>query len=1138
VRLQEILRDDPYATVPPFFCIDSARIEAFLSSYDTAIFDHYRQAIAQLIKPTSFFTSIMHTIQNFFHVTSANELLGRDVQVEIRNAFASTPFVFSDSEEQLLNSMAESEVNEGSVNQSYVMVRSSGLEDSQTTANAGLYRSIPYVPITTQTGQPFQKVYLVQAMSNVVQSYFNIQAIKNNLAAGLQLLNIPLCIPILVQKLIGESPGGTTDEKKIPISGVAFTTNRLMGTDSFPVMEINAAYGHGEGIVASRVAIDRYYITPSRTKSGTIDIYPMISYKRNRLVYQPQQGTLVQIANDNLIAKKSALDEEQLLQLYTVLKKIETAYGQPMDVEFVILEGQIYIVQARPAMGKKQNPSYIASAAVIGTDISEPVSGIVLVPGTAQVRIITNPQNIIVTNTLDEADSNAARTNAEAVLVGTWASSLSHAAVNFMGLGTPCLYLPNKSQIVELIAQISPKTPLLVDVQRQQIFLWRNTQKAVEEVIQLGWYEHPIQRTLSLLTNEGSFVPQTMIQQPQDARLISSMQTLKAQLGTPEQKGLFTQIVERITSRLTLTEKRMKHVGNLCDAACHHLFALFKQRILHLIDTFMVSMEQGADRFELLFYHKMLEALVYQESDKYLNAYTYRWFLDELFSAQGIYGYGTKKTTPNALIHYLRYCSVPEIGTYWRSVVCALDTQCATNTVPIQEGLNKLHALLADLTSIDGVSMWFATTLYQAMLLYPQPNKTIQELLPYITHDYTPMAKKTMSMIAAYRDTIREISEQQHNNQFTTRRSVEIAWQTLKESLIEPLTSDIFIEQFKKSPFLIKIMLCTLMETVIDVIDSTIKAMKAASNIPLADRQTLFPIMLNDFFMLNRTWLTQIMPEGSIQYATAWPLQAYLTEQAQLFDQYKEISFQKSSTFSGQAAILGSTTAFKRHLPKTHEDMFMLIHQNSLVAVSATYRSLFAGHPLDQLIYLPPLLKESMQEIETWRGSPERNITIQNIGLRYTAEQITASYNIPLNSHSATFQLVYQSTGDIAINVQFLGQARHRWEDIAILVALSPELAQLTLEDSIILDKDSGIVSWSWQVKDKGQLIIILMYIKRFCSIAGFGGGGFESQITKQHLQTLHKSGGDLEALLQRAKRLIPERITGSQLSQRWQDAL
>lgn len=119
----------------------------------------------------------------------------------------------------------------------------------------------------------------------------------------------------------------------------------------------------------------------------------------------------------------------------------------------------------------------------------------------------------------------------------------------------------------------------------------------------------------------------------------------------------------------------MQNKVALCDTVCTQGFAAFKITLNTLVDNFKYALENNADRLELLFYHKMLEALLYQDNDGSagINRYTYRWFLDDLFIKQMLRGSLQVGGSLTSLLEYAKHCPDKELVTRWRECIQIID---------------------------------------------------------------------------------------------------------------------------------------------------------------------------------------------------------------------------------------------------------------------------------------------------------------------------------------------------------------------------------------------------------------------------------------------------------------------------------
>lgn len=195
----------------------------------------------------------------------------------------------------------------------YVAVRSSAtLEDGKDCAWAGQLES--FLNVT--------KHEVVGAVKNCWRSAFSPRAIfyraknaeKNNMS-----------VAVVVQKMIQSD-----------ISGVGFSINPT--NNNFDEIVIEGAFGLGEAIVSGSVTPDTYIVA-----RGEI-LNKIVRNQRQKLMMIDGRNEWVDIENSEL----QKLSDAQILDLANTIKKIEIFYGFPVDVEWGIQNGELYVLQARP----------------------------------------------------------------------------------------------------------------------------------------------------------------------------------------------------------------------------------------------------------------------------------------------------------------------------------------------------------------------------------------------------------------------------------------------------------------------------------------------------------------------------------------------------------------------------------------------------------------------------------------------------------------------------------------------------------------------------------------------------------------------------------------------------------------------
>jgi rifampicin phosphotransferase len=123
-------------------------------------------------------------------------------------------------------------------------------------------------------------------------------------------------------------------------AGVLFTANPLTGARDEVV--INAAWGLGEAIVSGRVTPDTIVVNK---RTGRITSRQIAG--KETMTVRLDEGTREEpVPSDR--RSRASLEPAQAEELAKLGVRIEELYGRPMDVEWAMGGGRIFIVQARP----------------------------------------------------------------------------------------------------------------------------------------------------------------------------------------------------------------------------------------------------------------------------------------------------------------------------------------------------------------------------------------------------------------------------------------------------------------------------------------------------------------------------------------------------------------------------------------------------------------------------------------------------------------------------------------------------------------------------------------------------------------------------------------------------------------------
>lgn len=142
--------------------------------------------------------------------------------------------------------------------------------------------------------------------------------------------DVPVSVGVVIQAMVPAE-----------VSGVLFTCNPLTG-DAGEVV-INAAYGLGSSVVDGRVTPDTYRVDKATGQFRD----RIIGGKAQQTVLVPSGG----VREEEVAPRereRAVLDDNQLLNLNDVARRVEEHFGGSRDVEWAIAEQQVFVLQARP----------------------------------------------------------------------------------------------------------------------------------------------------------------------------------------------------------------------------------------------------------------------------------------------------------------------------------------------------------------------------------------------------------------------------------------------------------------------------------------------------------------------------------------------------------------------------------------------------------------------------------------------------------------------------------------------------------------------------------------------------------------------------------------------------------------------
>ena len=218
-------------------------------------------------------------------------------------------------------------------------------------------------------------------------------------------------------------------------SGVMFTVNPSTGEQ---VAMIESSWGLGEAVVSGDVTPDHYDVNKANNK-----IENLIVSDKKYMYTNDENGTSIRVNVPEEKRNERVLSDEDLNNLVEMGKTIENHYGQPMDTEWAIEKGRLYLLQARPITTLDNNIEKSDSTA----DLDVIIKGLGASPGMASgsVKIILDLDELdkiedgdIMVTTMTTPDMVPAMRKSSGIITDEGGVTC-HASIISRELGIPCV---------------------------------------------------------------------------------------------------------------------------------------------------------------------------------------------------------------------------------------------------------------------------------------------------------------------------------------------------------------------------------------------------------------------------------------------------------------------------------------------------------------------------------------------------------------------------------------------------------------------------------------------------------------------------------------------------------------------------
>lgn len=960
----------------------------------------------------------------------------------------------------------------------YLMVRSTGDEDSRQLANAGGNVSRAYVLPTPEA--------FTQALGDVVRSYFGTPSLQNRINNEANPFAQKLKLAVTAQQLIGEPLGGATNPNDIPISMVLFTSEPLyVGDEKFRVMRISASYGHGEGVVGNLgIASDTALLLVSEVHPDQLYILYDNATKPTRLapIETPEGVKLGKVLNPSELQERRVLSPELLVRLYhwgVVGEKFFDDY--PTDMEIVVKNETIYPVQARPVNRPTMLPTYLDFTKIATLPLSpiqQKMTGEMVVSGKASVLNLTSPDQILYATTLEEAQASFVKDKHQLVLVSQPEPANSHPVVNFSSLGIPCLYIKDAAALEEMRASASQDTPLVVCMQRATINRWDAKRADPQEFIAKGFTVHPAKIAVSLNINFS--VDRTAAKPELKNLLLTIREASTPQAALKALKTLRSQpILKDIKVQRRDLQNRLKELPfkpKQVKEAIHSLKEI-EQKVTQSMDELeqVLHTAQPEDRLRALFHAKTLEYL--------LDEYVHR--VDPLYQ-NSVEQIEYQKQLPHRahlaeLLFVGQKAFEPNFSTAWSHFLLKLEPLIKNGKISPSE----VHQFKETLVTLDKAGILSTATAFFFPNLWTQPQSLVESLAAYFSQPErilkeinALMPPEDHAMVQQMEQAWQKLKEafQELPQRFTDVKAYDQAFSDLQD-LTKAFHSQVLNFQQISSP-IVRLLVLQNMYQLVDLHDHSIKALKMSPQYDDETKMLHFQSMVKAFFTTFEDWTRHLVDQSQIPLHSEWSVDKYLENFKLYFDHPFILleSLLPSTSFNVAAATLGAQTAFNRHLPGSWEDLFTLVHQNLVAALARENKILFPQSRF-ATAKIPASIKE-MLEMPLKMSRP-----VMQTGLQMTEKEIQVTYQVPLRNHSAQMILKYnKETNAVTLTSHLMGQARGRWHYAVSLARFLDQITLLPLAEPPKLGELGATISW--EINSPQQMQKAVKNFERFCLIS------------------------------------------------------
>jgi pyruvate,water dikinase len=124
-------------------------------------------------------------------------------------------------------------------------------------------------------------------------------------------------------------------------AGVMFTSHPSTGA---PQTILEAAWGLGEAVVSGSVSPDNYVVDRATGEVEEVTV----ADKKVQCIKDPETGETAEVEVPEDERNARVLDDDEIARLVELGREVEEYYDAPQDVEWAMVDGDVYMLQSRP----------------------------------------------------------------------------------------------------------------------------------------------------------------------------------------------------------------------------------------------------------------------------------------------------------------------------------------------------------------------------------------------------------------------------------------------------------------------------------------------------------------------------------------------------------------------------------------------------------------------------------------------------------------------------------------------------------------------------------------------------------------------------------------------------------------------